>query len=327
MTGASCASGARALRKRTPQGHPIQARHPMPRGTERLVDPRPEAGEVFQGRVQVPREPGSEMGPTPGRQCQQRLEQHGECGIDLCDRQTERHDRPDVAETALGRAILMRQPCPQRRLLGVDHRGGCPRLAALCPRRGCGGREDGHHGLERGPHGQTPQQALMPTGEVEADGLVAHLDVARRDGPGTPERQTGTPPAWRGEQDHPRLGVEQQPMRQQRPKRGDIFIGLTGDGWHARVLPGASVGRAHVPRGVAPGPRAGPDHSAGRASASARGAPGAGQVSGAPPDACRRRGSWAHVAWVSPAPAPPWLEPPGCKSNQCPSVTSPVGCT
>ena len=101
MTGGLLPQRGQGLRKRPPQGHPIQAGHPMPRGTERLVDPRPEAGEVLQGRVQVHRELGSEMGPTPGGQRQQGRKQGGECRIHLGDRQAQ----------GQGRADLRRRPC------------------------------------------------------------------------------------------------------------------------------------------------------------------------------------------------------------------------
>ena len=63
----------------------------------------------------------------------------------------------DLAETAVCRAVLMRQSCPQRGLLRIDHRGVCHGLAALFPCRGGGGREEGHDGLERRTDRQTPE--------------------------------------------------------------------------------------------------------------------------------------------------------------------------
>ena len=155
-------------------------------------------------------------------QCQQGLEQRGDGGIDLRDRQAQGQERADRAEAALGRAVLMRQPCPQRRLLGVDHRGARHETVAGCSHAGAAvaGRMV-MMACSAAPTGRLRSRLSCDPCEVQADRLLTHLDVARRDGPGTPQRQTGTPPAGRGEEDHPGLGVEEQPVRERAPQTGE----------------------------------------------------------------------------------------------------------
>ena len=96
---------------------------------------------------------------------------------------------------------------------------------------------DGQEPLQGAADGQTAQQALVQPRHLQAHALITDFNVARAHGPGAAQGQAGSVPARGGQRDHPRRGIEEQAVGQQRRKGAATSSGLG----HAQTRPLAAL--------------------------------------------------------------------------------------
>ncbi len=161
----------------------------MPRSSQGIVDPGPEAFETLERCRQMSREACGKVRTTARGQCQEGIEQCRDSRVTMRDREPEGQRRPDLAQTALRWTVLVREALEDRGVLGIQHRReSCIRCAGttqvLPCRRGVGWHH-GHDGLKCRAYWKAAQETLVDPRHVEAYGLIAHFDVAWLDAPGT----------------------------------------------------------------------------------------------------------------------------------------------